>query len=439
MNIIEFFHEIGPLRTRVEATNGVLYNLHDVSYGLGYTRRNSAGRPFVRKERVAKLLGKLGVLAEGTTVNRDHDFNQLWLTEADFFEFAASGSTELARGFRRWIFAEVLPALARHRVFIMDEATPRQISNGRKFRLSSIGQTFRGCVKADFPQFYADFLHYHDNTPYAKRLALLDVIIEVVEDNSVEWGEDWGDILIVLRNQKADWRLVVETNQRRVDTRRTTLARREETARTEVAEQVREQVREEVKEEVRRDVIAEITATRNIVIPGRTVEPTGIIMPFHGYTHNTQYEWILNITEPSGRKAKTFLSEEKWLALKELPLPLAATLLNEHIDCWRTKRYNDWVNSMADWMVNNLPPLESWGITNPEDGVAIYAGFVHIENMDVQNFLKSIVDRIAARYGFDDKFVKLVIGESIGRCYSYQGGRTIINMRPYYQQNQHCQ
>lgn len=122
----KFNHDLfGGLRT-VLHKDEPLFNLMDVAFALGYTKQNSTGSIYLRKENVVKICKTLDVKAVSlddtkTNIEKDMDFEKVFISEPDLYELTLESKAKNARLFRKWITNEVLPTIRKTGGYVANE------------------------------------------------------------------------------------------------------------------------------------------------------------------------------------------------------------------------------------------------------------------------------------------------------------------------------
>lgn len=134
MNEIMKFENVEFGEVRVLVLNGKEYfNLEDVCFKLGYVRKNSVGKEYLRKDRIETLSTKLdikGVSVVDTkfiSITKQIVFNECYISEEDLYDFIFESECDNARKFRKWVTSEVLPSIRKDGGYISENATHEQV------------------------------------------------------------------------------------------------------------------------------------------------------------------------------------------------------------------------------------------------------------------------------------------------------------------------
>jgi len=141
------------------------FNLSDICFGLGYTRNNSIGKPYLRKDDIeskCKTLDIVGVSLTGTNleITKDIDFENTYISEESFYDLALESKAKNARTFRKWVTSEILPSLRKRGVYIMEHAKEEVIDKEKLFGKRRIKNTFANAEIHEVEKLYDDFLEY---------------------------------------------------------------------------------------------------------------------------------------------------------------------------------------------------------------------------------------------------------------------------------------
>lgn len=107
--------EFGQVRL-ITKENEVLFNLNDISLALGYTKKNSVGTIYIRKELIENICKTLDITCVSLTdtnikVKKNSNFEELFITEEAFYDLCLESKAKNARTFRKWVTSEVLPTI----------------------------------------------------------------------------------------------------------------------------------------------------------------------------------------------------------------------------------------------------------------------------------------------------------------------------------------
>ena len=115
-NIQLFNHEVfGKIRVML-LNDEPIFNLYDVAFSLGYTRENGIGVLYIRKDKLINICQSLGIkgVTQGVTdipIGKETDFESTYISEGDLYDLTLESKTKNAKGFRKWITHEVIPAI----------------------------------------------------------------------------------------------------------------------------------------------------------------------------------------------------------------------------------------------------------------------------------------------------------------------------------------
>ena len=91
-----------------------LFELYNVGIMLGYSRENSVGIEYPRKDRIDKVVEKAEI---EPCVHSGHKY----LTEEMLYDFMLEAHTKPCKKFKKWLSNEVLPSIRKHGAYITDE------------------------------------------------------------------------------------------------------------------------------------------------------------------------------------------------------------------------------------------------------------------------------------------------------------------------------
>lgn len=92
----------------------------------------------------------------------------------------------------------------------------------------------------------------------------------------------------------------------------------------------------------------------------------------------------------------------------------------------RSRAYNRWIENFP---YNELPDVdEMWQRVDFTKDISVKLGFVCKDGQDVNNYIKSMIDLLANRYGFDDVIATEIVTKKLGSCDSYNDGEIYINI-----------
>ena len=116
------------------------FNLEDTCIALGYTRKNSSGKEYIRKDRIENIASRLDITGVSTVdtsikITKDIDFDSTYITEDALYDLVFESDAAGARDFRHWVTKEVLPTIRKHGVYITDEAYQEYLTNKPQFEL----------------------------------------------------------------------------------------------------------------------------------------------------------------------------------------------------------------------------------------------------------------------------------------------------------------
>jgi len=134
---------------RITKINGVdTFNLSDVCFCLGYTKKNSDGKLHLRKDKIENICETLdikGVSLSDTKyiITKTIDFENTYINEEDFYDFCLESKAKHARIFRKWVTTEVLPSIRQNGGYIKDGASEIQVDKLTKYSLPKLKYTFK--------------------------------------------------------------------------------------------------------------------------------------------------------------------------------------------------------------------------------------------------------------------------------------------------------
>jgi anti-repressor protein len=124
MNNLKIFNNdtFGKLTVLLTSDGKELFKLNDVAWSLGYTRANSKGVLYLRKDRIEKILTNLDIST------CDHDGHK-YIDESGLYDFIFESGTDKAREFRKWVTSEVLPSIRKHGAYMTPETIEQALLN----------------------------------------------------------------------------------------------------------------------------------------------------------------------------------------------------------------------------------------------------------------------------------------------------------------------
>lgn len=99
-----------------------MFDLHDVAWALGYSRRNSKGVKYLRHDRINNIIEKLDIKT------CDHG-GHTYIDESGLYDFIFEAGTTRARAFRMWVTSEVLPSIRKHGAYMTPETIEHVLLN----------------------------------------------------------------------------------------------------------------------------------------------------------------------------------------------------------------------------------------------------------------------------------------------------------------------
>ena len=173
-NELMIFEQAGLGKLKVIQINDEdVFNLSDICFGLGYTRNNSIGKPYLRKDDIeykCKTLDIIGVSLTGTNleITKDIDFENTYISEESFYDLALESKAKNARTFRKWVTSDILPSLRKRGIYIMEHAKEEIINKEKLFGKRRIKNTFSNAQLHELERLYDDFLDYISDEYTAK-------------------------------------------------------------------------------------------------------------------------------------------------------------------------------------------------------------------------------------------------------------------------------
>jgi prophage antirepressor-like protein len=119
-NITPFSFEDHSVRTLVSNDNEVLFVAKDVAAALGYSDTAQAVRQHCRKTKSLKDIG----VVPGTTL----DTQTKMIPESDVYRLTLKSTLESAERFQDWLVEEVLPALRKHGMYIVQSTKQEMLT-----------------------------------------------------------------------------------------------------------------------------------------------------------------------------------------------------------------------------------------------------------------------------------------------------------------------
>lgn len=134
-NKIEIFknEELGQIKIAF-LDDGLMFNLYDSCWNLGYTTKNNEGRVYLYKNRIEKICSTLEITSVDVVstikkpITKDIDFENTWIDEQSFYDLCLESKAKNARSFRRWVTGEVLPSIRKTGSYCMDNEVSNEIS-----------------------------------------------------------------------------------------------------------------------------------------------------------------------------------------------------------------------------------------------------------------------------------------------------------------------
>lgn len=125
-----FEHELFG-KIRVIIINGEpKFNLYDLAFALGYTRPNSKGVFYLRKDKLVNICESLGIagVTLGVTGNvkdveitMDADFDSIYIHEESLYDLTFESKVKYARQFRKWVTGEIIPTIRKTGGYVANE------------------------------------------------------------------------------------------------------------------------------------------------------------------------------------------------------------------------------------------------------------------------------------------------------------------------------
>jgi len=182
-NELMVFEQTGLGKLRITQINDEdTFNLSDVCFGLGYTKKNSDGKLHLRKEKIESICETLdisGVSLSDTKykVTKTIDFENTYISEESFYDLALESRAKNARNFRKWVTSDILPSLRKRGVYIMEHAKDEVIDKEKLFGKRRIKNTFANAQIHEVEKLYDDFLEYISEEYSAKdRIKMLQSV-----------------------------------------------------------------------------------------------------------------------------------------------------------------------------------------------------------------------------------------------------------------------
>ena len=141
------------------------FNLSDVCFGLGYTKKNSDGKLFLRKDKIENICESLDIkgVSLGDTeykITKEIDFDKTYISEDNFYDLCLESRAKNARTFRRWVTSEVLPSIRKHGCYIGEDPDVQYISNELRFSSKRTIKTFASANVYELKALYSEFVNF---------------------------------------------------------------------------------------------------------------------------------------------------------------------------------------------------------------------------------------------------------------------------------------
>jgi len=388
-NDLMVFEQSGLGKLRITQINDEdVFNLSDVCLGLGYTRNNSIGKPYLRKDDIeskCKTLDIIGVSLTGTNleITKDIDFENTYISEESFYDLALESRAKNARNFRKWVTSDILPALRKRGVYIMEHAKEEIIDKEKLFGKRRIKNTFANAEIHEVEKIYEDFLEYISEQYNAKdRIGMLQSVFNGLGELNLKLSHD------AVRNVGKCYDISLLQNR---------------------------VLRDKAYLQNKRNGGIKSSKTKEIDKRGKIIDEMDEIIK--------EQQNIISTLNPS-------LDEYTCLSIHPISENyMYETIKNDYIGkdiIVKTNIYKNWINNFPSYQLISKEELDiDWEIP-----IVVFLKFDCLERFDVQNFTKSILDQVITRnYGEDDKIVDKVIVERNKIVNYYNEGKIYICIR----------
>lgn len=152
-----------------------LFELYSTGAALGFTRANSVGNIYPRKDRINKCIENAEI---SMCVHNGHNY----LTESDLYDFMLEARTEKCKAFRKWVVTEVLPAIRTQGVYITENASDEEINLAAKFGPRRIKNTFLNCSIEEIGATFSELKEYYKKQSTEDRLKAYNKVRNSLSD-----------------------------------------------------------------------------------------------------------------------------------------------------------------------------------------------------------------------------------------------------------------
>ena len=388
-NGLQVFEQSGLGKLRVIQINEEdVFNLSDVCFGLGYTRNNSIGKSYLRKDDVeskCKTLDIVGVSLTVTNINitKDIDFENTYINEDSFYDLCLESKAKNARTFRKWVTSEVLPSLRKRGVYIMEHADEKIIDKEKLFGKRRIKNTFANAEIHEVEKIYDNFLEYVSNEYNAKeKINMLQSVFNGLGELSLRLSHD------AVKNVGKCYDISLLQNK---------------------------VLKDKAYYQNKRNGGIKSSKTKEIDKRGKLINEMDEIIKDQQYklsTLNPSIDEYMCLDKHGMSNNYLFESvKDKWS--------------DENIIV-KTNTYKNWINSFPSYQLKDKDELNvDW--SKP---IIVFLKFDCIESIDVQNLTKSAIDQIITKfYKEDDNIVEKVIVERNNIVGSYNDGKIYVCIR----------
>jgi len=348
---------------RITKINGVdTFNLSDVCFCLGYTKKNSDGKLHLRKDKIENICETLdikGVSLSDTKyiITKTIDFENTYINEEDFYDFCLESKAKHARVFRKWVTTEVLPSIRQNGGYIKDGASEIQVDKLTKYSLPKLKYTFKTENIEQIHTMYQDVKEFY-------RYKVRDTDFRVKMMKNIEQG--LKDRIDIYRGDSKHIALIT------------------------ICDDLIKIIKED-KESLRLKVSGGQKAykTRTINNQGRLISEQDEIIK--------EQQYKLDFLDPD---------IEEFTMVKKHPFStnyMTKTIIDDYgkLRTVTSDEYRNWQNSFPNYAIANEDHID-W-----DRKIYLWLRFDALERFDADNMIKSFQDQLARQYNANDNNVQI--------------------------------
>ncbi len=346
-----------------------LFNLSNVCYSLGYTKVNSRGKIYLRKDKIENICSSLditGVSPSDTNIKIDKniDFENIFIIEDSLYDLILESKAKNARKFRKWVTSEVLPSIRQNGAYISDNITEEQENKLDKYSSTrKIKETFKTCNMETIEQEYKECMIYNKYKNGKEKNSIQNNIVKALEERKQQLmdGNKGAFALAIAESINIIKKKQLETNNK---SRGQRIAYKDKK-------------------------INELENKLNEVKPR---DEEYVVINTHPMSNNYLYQTI----------------QDEWTGETKTV---------------KTKQYSNWIYHFPKHELKNKEDLN----INWDEPIVLFLKYDCLDRFDVDNFSKSSIDMIMNRiYCEDDNIVKKTVCEKNKSVHSYKDGKIYV-------------